>query len=151
MTPNQSKRLLPISIGLALFGFAAGWLRGFASGRFEAGLEENKIAAACLRAEDLTLSPDFREYLKGRIYYNLASKFPNRRGYLLRRDWDFGAVNVPVLKRRIYAKDPNFECESFDTATAHLTRAEPGGTAPMRSQPVGPETNGTPAAADSGR
>ena len=127
------KRLLSFSPGLllAMVGLALGWVCGFRSGKFQAGLEENKIAASCLRAEDLALSPAFREFLKGRIYYNLASKYPNRRGYLLRRDWDFGPVNVDLLKRRIYAKDPNYACESFATATAHLGNAEPaaGGNA----------------------
>ncbi len=138
------KRPLLILTGLflVLIGFAAGWLSGFTSGKFQAGLEENKIAVACLREKDLTVSPDFREYLKGRIYYNLASKYPNRSGYLLRRDWDFGPVNSALLKRRIYAKDPNYPCDSFDTATAHLSSAEPAGTA-NRSETVGPQTNAT--------
>ncbi|MEW6159143.1 MAG: hypothetical protein AB1813_17090, partial [Verrucomicrobiota bacterium] len=79
------KRLLQISKGLifAALGLVVGWWWGFQSGRFQAGLEENKIAAACLRANDLNLSADFREFLKGRIYYNLASKYPNEAGYLL--------------------------------------------------------------------
>lgn len=149
---DAMKRLLSLSPGLllALVGLAAGWILGFKSGKFQAGLEENKIAAACLRAEDLTLSPDFREYLRGRIYYNLASKYPNRRGYLLRRDWDFGPVNVALLKRRVYAKDPNYPCESFSVATAHLSNAEPAGAA-SQSQPVASQTNQTSEAVGSGR
>ena len=127
--------ILVVTLLVALIGVAEAWHRGFASGRFEAGLEENKLAADCLRAEDLKLSPDFREYLKGRIYYNLASKYPNQRGYLLRRDWDFGAVDVSLLKGRIYAKDPSYDCESFDAATSHLTSAEPSGAA-NGSQPI---------------
>jgi hypothetical protein len=135
---------------IAGIGFLAGAYRGVNKGVFNAGLQENKIAAACLRADDLSLSPEFREYLKGRIYYNLASKYPNDRGYLLRRDWDFGPVDLGVLKRRIYAKDPNFPSESFDSATSHLSRAEPVGEA-NRSQPVRSETNQTSSAAGSDR
>jgi hypothetical protein len=117
------KRFLPVLIGL-LLGVVVGWFWGFSSGRFQAGLEENKVAAVCLRADDLIISADLREYLKGRIYYNLASKYPNDPGYLLRRDWDFGTVDLSLLKRRIYVKDPTFPSESFDAATSHLSKAE---------------------------
>ena len=109
---------------VAIVIFLAGAFWGYQKGEFQAALEENKVAAACLRAEDLIVSGEFREYLKGRIYYNLASTYPNDRGYLLRRDWDFGPVDVALLKRRIYAKDPGFPCESFDSATSSLSRAE---------------------------
>ena len=129
------KRFFPILIWL-LVGVAGGWLWGFSRGRFQAGLEENKVAAACLLANDLTISADLREYLKGRIYYNLASKYPDDRGYLLRRDWDFGTVDLTLLKRPIYAKDPTFPSDSFDAATGHLSNAEPPDSAANRSQPV---------------
>ena len=105
-------------------GIPAAYVAGFKNGNFQAALEENKVASVCLRSNDLLLAPEFREYLKGRIYYNIASKFPNKRGYLLRRDWDFGPVDLSRLNRRIYAKDPNFDSESFNGATRHLTRAE---------------------------
>lgn len=119
-------RLILSVLLFGVVGFATGYVWGFTSGRFQAGLEENKIAAADLRATDLELSPDLREYLKGRIYYNLASKFPNQRGYLLRHDWDFGQVDAAVVERRVYAKDPNYPSETFDAATEHLSNAESG-------------------------
>ena len=104
---------------------------GFKKGKFQAGLEENKIASTILRGRivgdhELAISPEFREYLKGRIYYNIATKFPNNRGYLLRRDWDFGPVDGTVFNgARVYAKDPAWACESFDDASSALTNAEP--------------------------
>jgi hypothetical protein len=109
---------------IAALSFMAGAGWGLRRGAFQAGLEENKIAASNLRSSDLSLSPEFTAYLKGRIYYNLASKFPNDEGYLLRRDWDFGPVDKGALNGRIYAKDPGYEAESFDSATRHLSAAQ---------------------------
>lgn len=121
------KRIIRILVGLLLLAitFAAGAAWGLGHGQFQAALEESKVAASCLRADDLSLSPDLREYLKGRIYYNIASKFPNDRGYLSRSSWDFGSVDLSVLKRRVYAKDPTFDSESFTGATIKLSNAEP--------------------------
>lgn len=118
--------LIQLASGCLLAGvsFVVGACWGHDRGEFRAGLEENKIAAACLKAQDLSLSPDLREFLKGRIYYNLASKYPNKRGYLLRRDWDFGAVDSAIMKRRIYVKDPAYAAESFEAATRHLSQAD---------------------------
>jgi len=65
-----------------------------------------------------------------------------RRGLILRRDWDFGAVDLGLLKRRIYAKDPSFDSQSFEGATAHLSNMEPGGAANV-SQPIRSGTNTT--------
>jgi|688.fasta_scaffold113664_3 hypothetical protein len=109
---------------IAALSFMAGAVWGHSQGKFQAALEENKVAAVCLESSELSRSPEFTAYLKGRIYYNLASKFPNDEGYLLRRDWDFGPVDTAALKGRIYAKDPNYEAESFDAATRHLSAAQ---------------------------
>lgn len=111
---------------IAAFSFLAGAEWGLRRGTFQAGLEENKVAASNLRSTAPSLSPEFTAYLKGRIYYNLASKFPNDEGYLLRRDWDFGPVDKGALIGRIYAKDPSYGAESFDSATRHLSAARPG-------------------------
>lgn len=112
--------------------FTAGFFLGFRKGNFAAGLEGNKIAALRLRENasppvegwTVPLSPEFREFLKGRIYYNIATKFPNEAGYLLRGDWDFGPVDETFLKRAIYAKDPTCPAHSFDAATEGLSAAE---------------------------
>ena len=121
------KRSVQIVAGFLLVGvgFAAGAVWGIRRGQFQAALEENKVAASCLRAADLKISAEFREYLKGRIYYNIASKFPNDQGYLSRSTWDFGPVDLTVLKRRIYAKDPAFDSESFEGAIIGLSGANP--------------------------
>lgn len=92
-------------------------------GRFQAALAENKVAADNLSNE--SLGPELREYLKGRIYYNIATEYPNTRGYLLRKDWDFGPVDRRIMRGSIYAKDPNYDTDSFDAATAHLSNAQP--------------------------
>jgi len=109
---------------LAGLSFLAGASWGHAKGEFHAALEENKLAASCLKSSDMSLTPEFTAYLKGRIYYSLASKFPNDEGYLLRRDWDFGPVELNALLGRPYAKDPNIESESFEAATRHLSAAQ---------------------------
>lgn len=104
------------------FWAGAGW--GYRRGSFQAGLEENKIAASNLRSSEPSPSPEFAAYLKGWIYYNLASKFPNDEGYLLRHDWDFGPVDTAALVGRVYKKESNYEAESFDAATRHLSAAQ---------------------------
>lgn len=121
------KHSVQIVAGILLVGvgFAAGAVWGTRHGQFQAALEENKVAASCLKAADLKLSAEFREYLKGRIYYNIASKFPNDQGYLSRTTWDFGPVDLNVLTRRIYAKDPTFDSESFDGAIIGLSSSDP--------------------------
>jgi hypothetical protein len=109
---------------IAALSFMAGAVWGHSQGKFQAALEENKVAAVCLESSELSRSPEFTAYLKGRIYYNLASKFPNDEGYLLRRDWDFGPVDTTALVGRVYKKDPSYEAESFDSATRHLSAAQ---------------------------
>ncbi len=109
---------------IAAFSFLAGAQWGYSRGWFQAGLEENKIAAANLKSSDLSLSPEFTAYLKGRIYYNLATKYPNQEGYLLRRDWDFGPVETTALMGVSCAKDPSYTANSFDAAVRHLSSAQ---------------------------
>jgi hypothetical protein len=113
-----------LALALAAAAFLGGYGLGHDHGGFRAALEENKVAAACLRSKDASLPAELREYLKGRIYYNIASKYPNEAGYLLRRDWDFGPVDTKVLPRRIYVKDPHCDAESFAGATRDLSNAE---------------------------
>ena len=111
--------LLILSIGLFL-----GSIWGMKRGAFNAALEENKVAARLLSDQELTLTTEFTEYLKGRIYYNIASKYPNDYGYLLRKDWDFGEIQPTRLPYKSFAKDPTLDCNSFSEATKNLTRAE---------------------------
>lgn len=105
-------------------GFFLGVLFGYNKGEFSAGMEENKLAANLLSNEELEISPEFREYLKGRIYYNIATKYPNDRGYLLRKDWDFGVIEPTRLPPKSFAKDPTSDCNSFEDATVNLSEAE---------------------------
>ena len=128
-TTKLKRTIQPLTVGAILglgIGFAIGAILVWKKGRFSAALEENKIAVVLLTQKSVPEDTAFGEYLKGRIYYNIASKFPNDRGYLLRSDWDFGPVNVERFGYG-FAKDPGFECESFDAATKHLSRAEPAG------------------------
>jgi hypothetical protein len=115
-----------VGIVCALIGLYSGAIWGMKSGAFSAALEENKVAANLLSNSSLELSSELTEYLKGRIYYNIASKYPNDRGYLLRKDWDFGEVQPTQLPPKSFAKDPTFDCSSFDDATRRLTKAQSG-------------------------
>ena len=83
-------------------GVVIGGIGGSRSTRFSLALTENKIAAANLAADrnfygGTNLAPEFREYLKARIYHNVFSYYPSTRGYLLQKDWDFGSVDHQLL------------------------------------------------------
>ncbi|MFK5921247.1 MAG: hypothetical protein QM496_03655 [Verrucomicrobiota bacterium] len=113
-----------VSILSIILGGSIGVSWGFKSGKFQAAMEENKMAALTLSSDDSELNAWSKEYLKGRIYYNIATKFPNDRGYLLREDWDFGPIDLKTSKAHIGAKDPTVKNGSFDEATEHLSMAE---------------------------
>jgi len=117
--------ILIIGIPSIVLGLIIGGYRGYQHGRFVTALEENKMAAGIVSSDDPNLDPLWKEYMKGRIYYNIATKFPNDRGYLLRKDWDFGPVNKDVTKgKQVGAKDPTVMNGSFYEATQHLSKAE---------------------------
>jgi hypothetical protein len=83
-------------------GVVIGDIEGCRSTEFGLALTENKIAAANLAADrnfsgGINLAPEFREYLKARIYHNVFSYYPSTRGYLLQKDWDFGPVDRQLL------------------------------------------------------
>ncbi len=120
------KPLTTTILGVLIFGlgFSLCSLWGLKKGAFNTGLEENKLAVELLSNQDLALTPEFSEYLKGRIYYNIASKYPNDRGFLLRKDWDFGKVHPTRLPPKSFAKDPTFNCSSFTEASSNLSKAE---------------------------
>lgn len=115
---------LLVSIPSLGLGLMIGGFRGYEHGVFVTAMEENKMAAAILKSEDSEMNPWGREYLKGRIYSNLATKFPNDKGYLLRKDWDFGPIDANVSKGAIGSKDSTVENGSYDAATQHLSKAE---------------------------
>jgi len=94
---------------LVILAFVAGLIIGGVGGsrstRFGLALTENKIAAANLANDrnyygGTNLAPEFREYLKARIYHNVFSYYPSTRGYFLQKDWDFGAVDHQLLARK---------------------------------------------------
>jgi hypothetical protein len=87
---------------------------GFKRGSFQAALEESKIAISILQKD--MIKPQLKEYLKGRIYYNLHTKFPNDKGYRSKEDWDFGIVDTVKLLGIAYHKDPGHNITSFEDA-----------------------------------
>jgi hypothetical protein len=112
------KTFILILISITLSG-VVGYLIGMKAGCFQAALEENKIAAVILKQNQPNLSSELREYLKGRIYYNLSTKFPNKEGYLKREDWDFGEVDPTKLKGIEFRKDPTVTCNTFEQSMTH--------------------------------
>ena len=84
--------------------------------QFDLALQENKVAAANLKFNSTNLCPQFREYLKARIYCNVHNYYPDDRGYLLQKDWDFGAVNRDVLGSIGVWKVPHQKAFDWDSA-----------------------------------
>jgi len=73
-------------------------------GQFQSALAENKLAVSNLDAMP-NLDPQFREYLKARIYNNVREFYPSKPGYLLQKDWDRGPVRQDLLTGVAVAKD----------------------------------------------
>lgn len=96
---------------------AIGFVFGLIHGQFQSALEEAKVAKAILKRDDISIEPQFREFLKGRIYYLIGTKFYDS-GYLTGREWDVGTVDTNVLQRPIYAKDPTFAPRTYNEAVA---------------------------------
>jgi hypothetical protein len=115
----------PVAIFLVIVAFVAGVGAGFLGGcryrQFDLALQENKVAAANLKMDtdfygSTNLSPQFREYLKARIYCNVYNYYSSDRGYLLRKDWDFGPVDRNVLGTVGVWKDPHQKVWDWDAA-----------------------------------
>ena len=112
-----------ISLAIATFvvGAGTGYIRGYHSAQFDLALFENKIAAVNLNFDknyhgSTNLYPQLREYLKARIYCNIYNYFPSKQGYLLQKDWDFGAVDRKLLGDVSVWKDP--EAKVWDWSSA---------------------------------
>jgi hypothetical protein len=100
------KTTILVMVGL-LCGFFIGAVFGSKQASFGAALQENKVATANLKFYGTNLTPQLREYLKARIYCNVKTFYPNKAGYLLQKDWDFGSVNKSVLGKILVFKDPD--------------------------------------------
>jgi hypothetical protein len=119
------KRLQIILLIVVAFiaGIFLGGLCGSRSNSFGLALAENKIAAANLAADrnfygGTNLSPEFREYLKARIYHNVSSYYPSSKGYLLQKDWDFGPVDYQLLISRHIVVWKNIDETVWDWSSA---------------------------------
>jgi hypothetical protein len=117
---KKSLAMLLITTGF-LAGIGAGFVGGCRYRQFSLALQENKLAAGNLHMNTFlhggtNLSPQLREFLKARIYCNVRNLYPNDSGYLLRKDWDFGAVDRQVLGKVLVWKDPERQVWDFDAA-----------------------------------
>jgi hypothetical protein len=108
--------LILFSTGALTF-LAVGYVLGLRHGQFQAALQKAKVAKATLRRDDVTIEPQLREFLKGRIYYLIGTKFYDS-AYLSRESWDVGTVDTNILQKPVYAKDSTFAPRTYDEATA---------------------------------
>jgi len=90
---------------LTAAGFCIGAIWGIKHGFFQSALAENKVAIANLDSSP-ELNPQFREYLKARVYSNILQFYPSKQGYLRQENWDRGPVDREILGRIIGPKDP---------------------------------------------
>ena len=118
---------LPRIITVAITALAVGGLVGFIAGcrysRFDLALQENKVAAANLSLNrnffgGTNLPTVFQEYLKARIYCNVRNYYPNKAGYLLQKDWDFGPVDQKALGSVGVWKDPDQKVWDWESAVS---------------------------------
>lgn len=118
LTDSVKIRLLPlIAICLvATLFLAIGFVLGLRHGQFQSALEEAKVARATLRRDDIIVQPQLREFLKGRIYYLIGTKFYDS-GYL-GTEWDVGTVDTNILVKPIYAKDSTFAPRTYAESIA---------------------------------
>jgi hypothetical protein len=125
-TFGSSKKMKKVRIiVLPLVGIIAGFIAGWHYRQFDLALQENKIAAANLMMNSQiyggsNLPPQLQEYLKARIYCNVHNYFPNKKGYLLQRDWDFGPVDLKVLGTICVWKEPDEKVWDWNSATNRM-------------------------------
>ena len=119
---GMKRRIVISAIGCFAAGvvFLVGFGIGLERGQLQASLQEAKVARAALMLDsgDFTLEPQLREYLKGRIYYVVGRRLRHHPGYISQRAWDVGTVDMGVLKRPIFAKDPSFTPLTYGEAIA---------------------------------
>ena len=114
-------RYLGAALVLLAAGFCGGAFWGVRFASFQSALAENKIATVNLDSSS-ELNPQFREYLKARIYSNILQFYPSDQGYLLQKDWDRGPVNRDVLGGLVSSKDPTAAAWDWQSALADKLR-----------------------------
>ena len=101
--PTTSSVIILISTAFVsgLIGFYVGTFNGVEIH----AVEESRLARLALSEEDgFKLSPQLKEYLKGRLYWNSAIHIGD--GYVSSLLKDYGPVDSNLLDGVIYAKDP---------------------------------------------
>jgi hypothetical protein len=106
---------LTVAIGLIAVGFYGGAIWGFRHASFQSALAENKVAILNLDSFQ-DINPQFREYLKARIYSNVLQFYPSDEGYLQQQDWDRGPVNQDILGSLAASKDPTGAAWDWESA-----------------------------------
>lgn len=119
--PMNRAFYLAATVLLTAAGFYVGSISGYRSGHFQSALAENKIAILNLDYS-VELNPQFREYLKARVYSNVLQFYPADRGYLQQQDWDRGVVNRDILGSIAAAKDPTGAAWDWQSAVSSKHR-----------------------------
>jgi hypothetical protein len=89
-----------LSVGAALTALLLWYVAGARD--FFHALEESRMANGALTQKEVQLSPQLREYLKGRLYWNAAVWIP--KGWL-DSDIDHGPIDETALGSLRIAKD----------------------------------------------
>jgi hypothetical protein len=113
---KKSMVLLLLIVGF-IIGMGAGFVMGWRHRQFDLALQENKIAVMNLKLNGTNLCPEFREFLKARIYCNVYNYYPSERGYLLQKDWDFGPVDRRTLGTISAWKYPHQQVFDWEAAS----------------------------------
>ena len=112
---------LGLAFGRAVAAFYAGAVWGGRDGLFKSALAENRVAVLNIDSSP-EMNPQFREYLKARVYSNILQFYPADRGYLIQNDWDRGPVDRAVLGSIHASKDPTGAAWDWHSAVSGKLR-----------------------------
>jgi len=90
-------------LGAVLAAYVRGYLWGMWDGIGKHAIEEAKICCANLDFYTNGMSPQAREYMKARLYWNSAQHIP-AKDFAFERD--YGPIDLTVLGTLLAAKDP---------------------------------------------
>lgn len=110
------KKLITVAAVLLLLGvaFAVGFYFGVREGIPKHAIEEFKMCHVNLTRNTNSLSPQTREYLKSRLYWNAVVYIP--ANFFPEYQFDFGPIDESVLNGVTGIKDCSTPQEVYDLA-----------------------------------
>ena len=116
-TPLRSRMFLPGLLTGVLLGVAGCWLFGWFSQRYHC-VEETILCEHMLTEDGLQLTPQTREYLKARYYWNAAHWVSP--SWMSGMDQDFGPVDDKLLGGMRPYKEPADSVEVYQSAKQRM-------------------------------